>query len=62
MFIPEFLLSTSIFHLEYNDFLRGCDLGVFASVYEPFGYTGIECASAGCASLISNRCGAAGVV
>jgi len=56
------LLSTSIFHLEYNDFIRGCDLGVFASIYEPFGYTGIECASAGCASIISNRCGAAGVV
>ncbi|NXX40787.1 GYS2 protein, partial [Tricholaema leucomelas] len=37
---PEFLSSTSpLLPLDYEDFVRGCHLGVFPSYYEPWGYT-----------------------
>ena len=40
VFHPEFLNSTNpLFGLDYEDFVRGCHLGVFASYYEPWGYT-----------------------
>jgi glycogen synthase len=29
--------------LEYDEFVRGCHLGVFPSYYEPWGYTPAEC-------------------
>ena len=45
IFHPEFLTSTNpLFGLDYEDFVRGCHLGVFPSYYEPWGYTpGREC-------------------
>lgn len=40
MFHPEFLNSTNpLFGLDYEEFVRGCHLGVFPSYYEPWGYT-----------------------
>ena len=40
IFHPEFLNSTNpLFGLDYEDFVRGCHLGVFPSYYEPWGYT-----------------------
>ena len=40
IFHPEFLSSTNpLFGLDYQDFVRGCHLGVFPSYYEPWGYT-----------------------
>lgn len=40
IFHPEFLSSTSpLFPMDYEDFVRGCHLGVFCSYYEPWGYT-----------------------
>ncbi|NXK52131.1 GYS2 protein, partial [Chauna torquata] len=37
---PEFLSSTSpLLPLDYEEFVRGCHLGVFPSYYEPWGYT-----------------------
>ena len=40
MFHPEFLSSTSpLLPMDYEEFVRGCNLGVFPSYYEPWGYT-----------------------
>ncbi|CAL6048504.1 Glycogen_synthase [Hexamita inflata] len=57
IFVPEFLSKTSIFGLDYQEFVRGAHLGVFASLYEPFGYTSPECMCVGTASVVSNMCG-----
>lgn len=57
IFVPEFLSKTSIFGLDYPDFVRGAHLGVFSSLYEPFGYTSPECMCVGTASILSNLCG-----
>ena len=44
IFHPEFITSTSpVLGLEYDHFVRGCNLGVFPSYYEPWGYTPMEC-------------------
>ena len=40
VFHPEFLSSTNpLFRMDYEEFVRGCHLGVFPSYYEPWGYT-----------------------
>lgn len=40
VFHPEFLSSVSpLIGLDYEEFVRGCHLGVFPSYYEPWGYT-----------------------
>ncbi|KAJ3612017.1 hypothetical protein NHX12_020295 [Muraenolepis orangiensis] len=40
IFHPEFLSSTSpLLPMDYEEFVRGCNLGVFPSYYEPWGYT-----------------------
>jgi len=40
IFHPEFLNSTNpLLGMEYEEFVRGCNLGVFPSYYEPWGYT-----------------------
>lgn len=57
IFVPQFLTKTSIFGLDYKEFVRGAHLGVFASLYEPFGYTSPECMCVGTASVVSNLCG-----
>ena len=57
VWVPEFLSKTSIFGIDYAEFTRGADLGVFASLYEPFGYTSPECMCVGTASVVSNMCG-----
>jgi glycogen(starch) synthase len=37
IFHPEFLSSSSsLFSIEYEDFVRGCHLGIFPSYYEPW--------------------------
>lgn len=44
VFHPEFLNSNNpILGLDYEEFVRGCHLGVFPSYYEPWGYTPAEC-------------------
>ncbi|XP_050409067.1 glycogen [starch] synthase [Patella vulgata] len=58
IFHPEFLNSTNpLFGLEYEDFVRGCHLGVFPSYYEPWGYTPAECTVMGIPSITSNLSG-----
>ena len=45
VFHPDFLNSNNpILGLDYEEFVRGCHLGVFPSYYEPWGYTPAECA------------------
>lgn len=43
VFHPDFLNSNNpILGLDYEEFVRGCHLGVFPSYYEPWGYTPAE--------------------
>jgi len=45
---PDFINSLSPINLQdYDQFVRGCHLGVFPSYYEPWGYTPLECIACG---------------
>lgn len=58
IFHPEFLNSNNpILSLDYEDFVRGTHLGVFASYYEPWGYTPAECTVMGVPSITTNLSG-----
>jgi len=58
IFHPEFLSSTNpLFGLDYNEFVRGCHMGVFPSYYEPWGYTPAECTIMGIPSVTTNLSG-----
>ncbi|KAK9702934.1 glycogen synthase isoform 1 [Basidiobolus ranarum] len=58
IFHPEFLNSNNpVLGLDYEDFVRGCHLGVFASYYEPWGYTPAECTVMGVPSITTNLSG-----
>ncbi|CAD5125384.1 DgyrCDS13621 [Dimorphilus gyrociliatus] len=58
IFHPEFLSSTNpLFGLDYEEFVRGCHLGVFPSYYEPWGYTPAECTLMGIPSITTNLSG-----
>jgi glycogen(starch) synthase len=58
IFHPEFLNSTNpLFGMDYDDFVRGCHLGVFPSYYEPWGYTPAECTVMGIPSVTTNLSG-----
>ena len=40
VFHPEFLSSTNpLIGMDYEEFVRGCHMGIFSSYYEPWGYT-----------------------
>ena len=58
VFHPEFLSSNNpVLGMEYEDFVRGCHLGVFPSYYEPWGYTPAECTLMGIPSITTNLSG-----
>lgn len=58
VFHPEFLSTTNpLFGLDYEEFVRGCHLGVFPSYYEPWGYTPAECTVMGIPSITTNLSG-----
>ena len=58
IFHPEFLNSNNpMLPLDYEDFVRGCHLGVFPSYYEPWGYTPPECVVCGVPSITTNLAG-----
>ncbi|CAG8558713.1 4982_t:CDS:2 [Paraglomus occultum] len=58
IFHPEFLSSNNpLFGLDYEEFVRGCHLGVFPSYYEPWGYTPAECTVMGVPSITTNLSG-----
>ena len=55
---PEFITATNpLFGMEYDEFVRGCHLGVFPSYYEPWGYTPAECTVMGVPSVTTNLSG-----
>ncbi|KAI7866406.1 glycogen synthase [Spinellus fusiger] len=58
IFHPEFLNANNpLFGLDYEEFVRGCHLGVFPSYYEPWGYTPAECTVMGIPSISTNLSG-----
>jgi len=58
IFHPEFLNANNpVLGLDYDEFVRGCHLGVFPSYYEPWGYTPAECTVMGVPSITSNLSG-----
>ena len=58
IFHPEFLNSQNpLLPMEYEEFVRGCHLGVFPSYYEPWGYTPAECTVMGIPSVTTNLSG-----
>lgn len=58
VFHPEFLNSSNpVLGMDYEDFVRGCHLGVFPSYYEPWGYTPAECTVMGVPSITTNLSG-----
>lgn len=58
VFHPEFITSASpVLGLEYDQFVRGCNLGVFPSYYEPWGYTPMECVIRGIPAITSDLSG-----
>ena len=58
VFHPDFISSINpLFGMEYNQFVRGCHLGVFPSYYEPWGYTPLECIASGVPTVTSDLAG-----
>lgn len=55
---PDFIASTNpLFGIDYDQFVRGCHLGIFPSHYEPWGYTPLECVAFGLPSITSDLAG-----
>ncbi len=55
---PDFISpSNPLFRMEYQQFVRGCNLGIFPSYYEPWGYTPLECMASGIPSITSDLAG-----
>ena len=58
VYSPDFITSSSpLFGMDYNQFVRGCHLGVFPSYYEPWGYTPEECMALGVPAITSDLSG-----
>ena len=58
IFHPEFLKETSpLLPMNYEEFVRGCHMGVFPSYYEPWGYTPAECTVMGIPNVSTNLSG-----
>jgi phosphorylase/glycogen(starch) synthase len=58
MFIPVYLDGfDGIFNMSYYDFLNGCDLTIFPSLYEPWGYTPLESIAFGIPTITTNLAG-----
>lgn len=55
---PDFIAPTNpLFGIEYGQFVRGCNLGIFPSYYEPWGYTPLECIASGVPAVTSDLAG-----
>ena len=55
---PDFITVTDpLFGMDYDQFVRGCHLGIFPSYYEPWGYTPPECIARGIPAITSDLCG-----
>ncbi len=55
---PDFIGPTSpLLGLDYDQFVRGCHMGLFPSFYEPWGYTPLECVVRGVPAMASDLSG-----
>jgi glycogen synthase len=55
---PDFINPTNpLFGMDYDQFVRGCHLGVFPSYYEPWGYTPLESIALGVPAIASDLSG-----
>ena len=55
---PRFITSVNpLWTIEYEQFVRGCHLGLFPSLYEPWGYTPLECIAMGVPAVTSDLAG-----
>ena len=55
---PDFITTTNpLFSMEYDQFVRGCHLGIFPSYYEPWGYTPLESLALGTPAITSDLAG-----
>jgi glycogen synthase len=55
---PDFITPTNpLFGMDYDQFVRGCHLGVFPSYYEPWGYTPLESIALGVPAITSDLSG-----
>lgn len=55
---PEFINPVNpLWGIEYDQFVRGCHLGMFPSLYEPWGYTPLECLALGVPAITSDLAG-----
>lgn len=58
IFHPDFLSANNpLIGLDYDQFVRGCHLGVFPSYYEPWGYTPPECLALGIPAVTTDLTG-----
>jgi glycogen(starch) synthase len=58
VFHPEFVTATSpLISLDYEQFVRGCHLGIFPSYYEPWGYTPMESVALGVPAITTDLSG-----
>jgi glycogen(starch) synthase len=58
IFHPDFLTATNpVMSLDYEQFVRGCHMGIFPSYYEPWGYTPLECVALGVPTVTSDLSG-----
>ncbi len=58
VFHPEFVTATNpLLSLEYEQFVRGCHMGVFPSYYEPWGYTPMESIAMGVPAITTDLSG-----
>lgn len=55
---PDFVTANNpLFGMDYDQFVRGCHLGIFPSYYEPWGYTPLECIARGIPAVTSDLSG-----
>jgi glycogen(starch) synthase len=58
VFHPEFVTATGpLINLDYEQFVRGCHLGIFPSYYEPWGYTPMESIAMGVPAVTTDLSG-----
>lgn len=58
VYSADFINATNpLWGIDYQEFLRGCHLGVFPSYYEPWGYTPLECIASGIPTVTSDLSG-----
>ena len=58
VFHPDFVSATNpLWRMDYEQFVRGCHIGVFPSYYEPWGYTPMECCAMGLPAITTDLSG-----